>query len=335
MRMKKENMDHIRERFENETGVKLPEKEGFEMPAWTGRIVAAAAGLICLVGLGFVWHKVSVDKQESAETLLADGEVDYGEEVAPEENEEAIEAETEEGDINPDDVLICDSDVRSSENNSINREFNDDDDTLSISGEVYGKAFETSVYTRRCDGIQLFLIKNPKDVPDGTTVNVDDIMEPLIYPVPSDIDRFYIATDDSDAKTCNISIFGDNYQLPKDGYYCIGANVGEDVLAMHDCIVTDCGFDTEKGNYITTRFDDITIEYRHLDQVFISAGDKLNSGDKIATAGNSGMSTGPHLGIVATADDGSIIGLIAIADLGEEVDITPPADFYEEEPIED
>ena len=328
MKMKKENMDHIRERFENETGVKLPEKESFEMPAWTGRIVAAATGLICLVGLGFVWHKVSVDKQESAEMMLSDGEEGY--EVTPEEIEEI-----EEGDINPDDALIGDSDEETSENNSISLE--SDDDVLSISGEAYDKAFETSIYHAHANnGNQLFLFKNSNNIPDGASGNVDDIMEPLIYPLSSDMVRMYVVTDDAEATIFNVTIFGGNYQVPKDGYYSIGASVGEEVLAMHDCIVTDCGFDTEKGNFITTRFDDITIEYRHLDQVFISVGDKLNAGDKIAAAGNTGMSTGPHLGIVATADDGSVIALISFTDAGEEVDTSSlPADFYEEEPIED
>ena len=104
IKMKKQNMDHIRERFENETGVTLPKKEGFEMPAWTGRIVAAAAGLICLVGLGLVWHKVSADKQQSADQqssfLLSDGE-EAGEGTAIETEEttetEIDESTTEEG----------------------------------------------------------------------------------------------------------------------------------------------------------------------------------------------------------------------------------------------
>ena len=100
IKMKKQNMDHIKERFEKETGVTLPEKEGFETPAWTGRIVAAAAGLICFVGLGLVWHKVSADKQQSAELLsaqqqssilLSDGEEDT--EVTTIETEETTETD--------------------------------------------------------------------------------------------------------------------------------------------------------------------------------------------------------------------------------------------------
>ena len=210
MKMKKENMDHIRERFENETGVKLPEKESFEMPAWTGRIVAAAAGLICLVGLGLVWHKVSLDKQVSAEMMLTDGEEGY--EVSPEYIEE-----TEEGDFNPEDALISDSDEVSSDSNSITIESNDD--KLSVSGEISGKAFETSIWVKSCDGIQLFLFKKPKDIPDDAAGNVD--LKPLVYPVPSDIDRMHVITDDPDKSTCTLSIFCDNYQLPED-CLCLG-----------------------------------------------------------------------------------------------------------------
>lgn len=331
MRMKKENMDHIKERFENETGVKLPEKETFEMPAWTGRFIAAAAGLICLVGLGLVWNKISADKQESTETMLADGEEGY--EVTLEDSEDDTEAETEENAIETEtETGDPDIDEGSTESNSITIET--DDGVVSISEEP-GEDFDTDIFNGESyDGIQLFLFKNNNTLPNGASFSADSIVEPLIYPVPSELERLYAVTDGTKASIFDLAVFGGDYQVPKDGYYSVGANIGDDVLAMHDCTVTDTGFDAERGNYITTRFYDITIEYRHLDQVFISAGDTLYAGDKIATAGNTGRSTGPHLGITATADDGSVIALVSMISMDPSAGALPD-DFYEEEPIED
>lgn len=245
MRMKKENMDHIKERFENETGVKLPEKEGFEMPAWTGRILAAAAGLICLVGLGLVWHKVSVDKQGAAETMLADG--DNGEE-----REISFNVES------PDDL----SDVTTTYNLAIFDDFDESDDLIDLS--LFG---EDTNWT---------------------------------WPVVSDAEHFFLThesfMDDPDNTEHYVSIPG---------------TVGDDVISMLSCDVTETGFDSKRGNYVVTEFNGTCITYSHLDTISVSVGDHLNLGDKIGTLGNTGASTGPHLGITVTDASGKVLQLIS------------------------
>ena len=309
IKMKKQNMDHIRERFEKETGVTLPEKEGFEMPAWTGRIVAAAAGLICLVGLGLVWHKVSADKQQSAELLsaqqqssilLSDGE-DDGEAatIETEETTETDESATKEG------LKIDNYDAST---------------RVSLTTEADGSenitdAFTVPVYVSDEYSIVFYDRNAAEKLADAAIFGEDG---EWIWPVP-DSPR-------SDALLCTAPADSINLDRPSP-YLSIPGTVGDEVVAMHACTVKETGFDNEKGNYVTTEVNGNTIEYRHLDTISVSAGDTVAMGAKIGTLGNSGASTGPHLGIVVTAADGTVLNIISVpADNGS---------FYKEEIIKD
>ena len=297
MRMKKENMDHIKERFENETGVKLPEKEGFEMPAWTGRILAAAAGLICLVGLGLVWHKVSVDKQNTAETLLADG--DEGAEATVDETEETTDTEAIENDQeNPVDELTSDNDDNGAESEiSFNVESPDD---LSDVTTTYNLAIFDD-FDESDDLIDLSIF--------GEDTN-------WTWPVVSDAEHFFLTHE---------SFMNDPDNT--EHYVSIPGTVGDDVISMLTCDVTETGFDTKRGNYVETEFNGTCITYSHLDTICVSEGDHLDIGGKIGTLGNTGASTGPHLGITVTDASGKVFQIIS----------APAEDdgFYEEEVIEE
>lgn len=297
MRMKKENMDHIKERFENETGVKLPEKEGFEMPAWTGRILAAAAGLICLVGLGLVWHKVSVDKQNTAETLLADG--DEGAEATVEETDETTDTEAIENDQeNPVDELTSDNDNNGAESEiSFNVESPDD---LSDVTTTYNLAIFDD-FDESDDLIDLSIF--------GEDTN-------WTWPVVSDAEHFFLTHE---------SFMNDPDNT--EHYVSIPGTVGDDVISMLTCDVTETGFDTKRGNYVVTEFNGTCIAYSHLDTICVSVGDHLNLGDKIGTLGNTGASTGPHLGITVTDASGKVLPLISAH--------AEDDGFYEEEVIEE
>ncbi len=310
IKMEKQNMDHIRERFEKETGVTLPEKESFEMPAWTGRIVAAAAGLICLVGLGLVWHKVSADKQQSAELLsaqqqssilLSDGEEDT-EEVTTIEKEETAE-------IN-----------ENAEEEGLKIENSDSSTMVSLTTEADGSenvtdAGAVTVYTSDEYSIAFYDRNAAEKLADAAIFGEDG---EWIWPVP-DSAR-------SDALLCTAPADSINLDRPSP-YLSIPGTVGDEVVAMHACTVKETGFDNEKGNFVTTEVNGNTIEYRHLDTISVSAGDTVAMGAKIGTLGNSGASTGPHLGIIVTAADGTVLNIIsAPADSGS---------FYKEEITED
>ncbi len=306
IKMKKQNMDHIRERFEKETGVTLPEKEGFEMPAWTGRIVAAAAGLICLVGLGLVWHKVSADKQQSADQqssfLLSDGE-EAGEGTAIE-TEETTETEIDE----------------STTEEGLKIDNYDASTMVSLTTEADGSenvtdAGAVTVYTSDEYSIAFYNRNAAEKLADAAVFGEDG---EWIWPVP-DSSR-------SDALLCTAPADSINLDRPSP-YLSIPGTIGDEVVAMHACTVKETGFDNEKGNFVTTEVNGNTIEYRHLDTISVSAGDTVAMGAKIGTLGNSGASTGPHLGIIVTAADGTVLNFISVpADNGS---------FYKEEIIED
>jgi len=309
IKMKKQNMDHIKERFEKETGVTLPEKENFEMPAWTGRIVAAAAGLICLVGLGLVWHKVSADKQQSAELLsaqqqssilLSDGE-DDGEAatIETEETTETDESATKEG------LKIDNYDAST---------------RVSLTTEADGSenitdAFTVPVYVSDEYSIVFYDRNAAEKLADAAVFGADG---EWIWPVPDSVR--------SDALLRTAPADSINLDRPSP-YLSIPGTVGDEVVAMHACTVKETGFDNEKGNFVTTEVNGNTIEYRHLDTISVSAGDTLDMGAKIGTLGNSGASTGPHLGIVVIAADGTVLNIISVpADSGS---------FYKGEIIKD
>lgn len=72
---------------------------------------------------------------------------------------------------------------------------------------------------------------------------------------------------------------------------------GSDVLAAADGIVTAVGFDNTDGNYVWLHHkeSDESTYYSACQEIFVSVGDEVSAGDKIATVGSTGRSTGPHL----------------------------------------
>ncbi len=75
-----------------------------------------------------------------------------------------------------------------------------------------------------------------------------------------------------------------------------GANKGTPIYASDGGTVIFAG---TKGNYgklvIIEHEDDVTTYYAHCSKLYVSKGDKVAQGDKIAAVGSTGRSTGPHL----------------------------------------
>ncbi len=77
----------------------------------------------------------------------------------------------------------------------------------------------------------------------------------------------------------------------------IAADEGADILAAADGEVFMTGFDTVNGNYVVlwhVQSGQMTY-YAHCKTVDVEEGQQVAQGEKIATVGQTGMSTGPHL----------------------------------------
>lgn len=71
---------------------------------------------------------------------------------------------------------------------------------------------------------------------------------------------------------------------------------GTQLYATHDGIITDCGYDAERGNYIVITNDQLySVRYQHLSSIDVTSGQSVLKGQEIGKSGNSGASTGPHL----------------------------------------
>lgn len=74
------------------------------------------------------------------------------------------------------------------------------------------------------------------------------------------------------------------------------ATEGTDIWAAADGVVYETGFSAEHGNYVVLRHinGDMTY-YCHCQAVTVKKDDQVKRGDKIATVGSTGQSTGSHL----------------------------------------
>ncbi|WP_373876679.1 M23 family metallopeptidase [Lolliginicoccus levis] len=76
----------------------------------------------------------------------------------------------------------------------------------------------------------------------------------------------------------------------------IAAPIGAPVFAAGPGVVTDVGPATGFGQWVRIRhLDGTSTVYGHIDRYFVAPGQPVVSGQQIATVGNRGDSTGPHL----------------------------------------
>lgn len=76
----------------------------------------------------------------------------------------------------------------------------------------------------------------------------------------------------------------------------IAAAKGSFIMAAFDGTVTETGWDNTAGNYITITSDNsLQTFYCHTQFIFVAQGDKIRQGQVIATVGDTGQVTGPHL----------------------------------------
>lgn len=77
----------------------------------------------------------------------------------------------------------------------------------------------------------------------------------------------------------------------------LAAPLGTDVLAAAAGTVYQTGYDAANGNYVVLWHVDSgqMTYYTGCQEILVSEGDRISAGDKIATVGQTGRSTGPHL----------------------------------------
>ena len=76
----------------------------------------------------------------------------------------------------------------------------------------------------------------------------------------------------------------------------IANSIGTPILAASDGVVIDAGPTAGYGAWVKLRHADGTVTlYGHINSWLVNKGERVMAGDQIATMGNRGNSTGPHL----------------------------------------
>lgn len=76
----------------------------------------------------------------------------------------------------------------------------------------------------------------------------------------------------------------------------VANSIGTPIYAVSDGVVIDAGPTAGYGMWVKLRHADGTVTlYGHVNTTLVSIGERVMAGDQIATMGNRGFSTGPHL----------------------------------------
>ncbi|MFD1150120.1 M23 family metallopeptidase [Saccharothrix hoggarensis] len=76
----------------------------------------------------------------------------------------------------------------------------------------------------------------------------------------------------------------------------IANSIGTPILSAMDGVIVEAGPASGFGLWVRVRHNDGTITvYGHVNEILVSQGQQVHAGQQIATMGNRGQSTGPHL----------------------------------------
>lgn len=99
----------------------------------------------------------------------------------------------------------------------------------------------------------------------------------------------------------------------------IGGKIGDPVYAAANGKVTDTGYSSARGNYITISHPSgLSTNYMHLNKILTKKGATVKQGDTIAELGSTGRSTGPHLHIEVVKNGSTVDPAIYLRNPGEE-----------------
>ena len=82
----------------------------------------------------------------------------------------------------------------------------------------------------------------------------------------------------------------------------IAAEEGSLVRSAAAGVVVECGFREDLGNFVVIDHGAVTSLYGHSKQVLVSNGQRVSSGEPVATIGQTGRASGPHLHLEVIED---------------------------------
>ena len=87
---------------------------------------------------------------------------------------------------------------------------------------------------------------------------------------------------------------------------------GDDVFAVSDGVIEECGFTYYGGNYVVLAAENgAKVRFWHLSETMVKEGDEIKKGTVIASMGKTGMVTGPAVTIAVTMNGESIKPVIS------------------------
>lgn len=135
------------------------------------------------------------------------------------------------------------------------------------------------------EALEAAIKQDKKDLESQTRRKYDGGM--FTFPCPS----YIRVTDDFGWRTDPIT-GASSYHSGVD----LGAPAGSAILAAYDGTVVAATYNWSMGNYIMIDHgDDLYTIYMHASALYVSAGQNVSAGDKIAAVGTTGRSTGNHL----------------------------------------
>lgn len=128
-------------------------------------------------------------------------------------------------------------------------------------------------------------IKNSSDIPENVSVSSYTLNQ-----------RMYLPLDGTVTSEFGARIHPIKGNLSYHSGIDIAAPMGEPIKAAFDGVVVESEYDKWNGYHIKIQHDNgVMTVYCHCNELFVDCGTTVDAGDKIATVGSTGSSTGPHL----------------------------------------
>ncbi len=128
-------------------------------------------------------------------------------------------------------------------------------------------------------------VNDENDIPDNVSVNNYTLSQSMYQPLDGEITSpFGLRTHPISGKP--------RFHAGID----IAASMGTHIYSAFDGKVVFSGYDQWNGNYLKIQHENnIMTVYCHCEALNVKKGDTVKAGEKIATVGSTGSSTGPHL----------------------------------------